>query len=418
MAYVRCDVASSGTFRFQQIGEMFPRVDVSPQGGWVYTDCNPDGSVFVLTAVGQRMELGARQPNNPSCVRFQTDQNFHLYMVAMGADGQSVFGRHLVFDAAGHYLREEPYFDADMGIAMGVLDVTVDGQILWWNGNSSRTVDGLQLLNWRERGDFIVGVLSDTWLGISVFEKSTKRWYRAFISDVQLFPGIAEDGTVAAQGEGGGFIPRSQWLGAPFDPHDVPDVTEPPTITKQPKGVTVEQGDFTTLAVEAAGTEPLHYAWYSSDAPDVVGDDRPTYTTPELEQTIQVWVVVWNDAGSVMSDHVTVTVVPVPIDPIDPPDPVEPPMKHALISFDPKKPFAVEVIEQPHQDGAPNVALQNVKTKEWLTVDDVPELTLSWRPEADTPGAWQRFIPGQGGYGAKRDSGNRVIVRFLWEEAQ
>ena len=93
-------------------------------------------------------------------------------------------------------------------------------------------------------------------------------------------------------------------------------------------------------------------------------------------------------------------------------------MKHALISFDPRHPFAIEVLEQPHQDGAPNIALQNVETKQWLTVDDVPELTLSWREESDTPGAWQRFIPGTGGYGAIRDSGNRVVVAFKWEEAQ
>jgi len=415
MAYVRCDVASFEGFRFQQIGEMFPRVDVSPQGGWVYSDCNPDGSVFVATSVGQRMELGARQPNNPAVPRFQTDNNFHLYMVALTADGQGVFGRHLIFDAAGYYVREEPHFDADMGLAMGVLDVTVDGVILWWNGNNSRMVDGLQLLNWRERGDYIVGVLAHTWLGISVFEKPSKRWYRAFVSDVQLLPGIADDGTVAAQGEGGGFIPRSTWVGAPFDPHDVPDVTEPPVITKHPQSVTIEQGDLTTLAVEATGTEPLHYAWYASDSPDVVGDDRPTYTTPELEETVEIWVVVWNEAGEVTSERATVTVTV----PIDPPDPVEPEMKHALISFDPKKPFAIEVLEQPHQDGAPNIALQHATTKQWLTVDDVPELSLSWRDEHETPGAWQRFIPGPGGYGAKRESGNRVVVRFgPWEEKE
>ena len=415
MAYVRCDVASAGDFRLELPGQMFPRVDVSPQGGWVATDCNPDGSVFVQTSVGQRMELGARQPNNPACPRLQTDDHFHVYMVAMGADGASVFGRHLVFDAAGYYVEERPYFDATLGIAEGILDVTVDGVILWTGQSKAREVDGLTLLHWRERGDYIVGVLAHTWLGISVFDKPSKRWYRAFVSDVQLLPGIAEDGTVAAQGEGGGWIPRSTWVGAPFDPHHIePDPAVAPTITQQPQSVTVKQGDTPTFTVAAVGTAPLHYEWHATGSTGPMGFDQPTFTTPPLEATTEVWVVVWNEAGSVTSAHARATVTV----PIDPPDPVEPVMKHALISFDPRHPFAIEVLEQPHQDGAPNIALQNVETKQWLTVDDVPELTLSWREESDTPGAWQRFIPGTGGYGAIRDSGNRVVVAFKWEEAQ
>jgi len=198
---------------------MFPRVDIAPSGAWIATDCNPDGSVFVETSAGIRMELGPRQPNNPACPRYQSDGLGHVYMVAW--DGANVFGRHLVFDELGEYVEERPHFDATQGIAMGILDVTFDGQILWWNGNSARTVDGLTLLNWRERGDFIVGVLADTWLGISVYEKSSARWFRAFPYDVQLFAGIAVNGTVSAQGEGGGFIPRSAWLASPFDPHHV-----------------------------------------------------------------------------------------------------------------------------------------------------------------------------------------------------
>jgi Ig-like domain CHU_C associated len=351
--------------------------------------------VYVKTAVGVRLELGPRQPNNPACPRFQTDERFHVYMV--GWTGAEIYGRHLLFDPHGNFISEEPNFDASLGQAMGILDVTVDGVILWWNGSSAREVDGLQLLNWRERGDYIVGVLAHTWLGISVFVKSTQQWYRAFISEVQLFPGIAEDGTVAAQGEGGGFIPRAQWLEAPFDPHDVPDVVEPPVITKHPKSVTIEQGDLTTLAVEATGTEPLHYAWYSSDSAEVVGEDRSTYTTPELDETVIIWVVVENAAGKVTSEHATVTVT-VPIDPIDP---VEPNMTRSTVLVDD---VWYEVEEMPHPDAGPTygpvVGVKRVSDGWMLKVRSDGHVEF----ETGSPGADERLIPVPGGYVALREA--------------
>jgi Ig-like domain CHU_C associated len=396
MAYVRCDVASAGEHRREQVGELFPRVDVSPVGGWVYGDCHADGNVFVRTSVGA-MGLGLLQGNNPICPRFQTDQKFHVYMVALDAAGTGVVGRHLIFDQHGYYVEERPYFDATLGIAMGILDVTAEGEIIYRNGGNSLIVDGLQLLDWRERGDYIVGVLAHTWLGISVFVKSTRKWYRAFISEVQLFPGIAEDGTVSAQGEGGGFIPRTQWLEAPFDPHDVPDVITPPVITNQPQSVTVAQGESATFSVVATGTAPLHYQWAVQGLGGPVGMDAPTFTTPPLEASAEVWVTVSNAAGSVTSAHAVATVTV----PIDPPDPVEPTMNYCVVLVDE---VWYEVEEVPHPDTGPEhgpvVGVKRVSDGFMLKVRSNGHVEF----EAGSPGADERCIPVPGGYVALREA--------------
>ena len=226
MAFIRCDVASSGPVRYEQLGEFFPRCEVAPGGAWVSCDCHADGSVYVDTSAAHHLELGPRPCDKPACVRYQTDGLFHLYMVAW--DGTKVYGRHLVFTQQGQYREEREAFDASGAGSQGILDVTVHGEILWWDAWNWIDVDGLVLRNARERGDYIVGNLQETYLGNSVFVKSTGQWYRAWAYDTQLLPGIAEDGTVASQGEGGGFTYREDWLTRPFDPHVPITPIDPP----------------------------------------------------------------------------------------------------------------------------------------------------------------------------------------------
>lgn len=393
MAYIRCDVASNGPYRYQQAGEEFPRCDVSPVGGWVASDCHADGSVYVNTSAGQHLELGPRAPINPACPRYQTDGLFHLYMVAVEKDEttgeiKQIFGRHLIFDALGHYLSERDHFDASAAGSQGILDVTPQGEILWWDQHNWREIDGLVLRSPRERGDFIVGVLQENWLGISVYEKSTGHWYRAFPYDVQLLAGIATDGTVAAQGFGGGFIERADWVTRRFDPHHVGEPV-PPTITNHPDSVTVELGKSATFIVEATGTEPLSYQWFANGHV-VTGAEAPTFTTPPLTTTTVVSVTIENVVGSVQSSVAVATV-------IDPPDP-EPAMPaHSVVKVNNE---LVHVVEGPHQDAnigvGPVISVARITDGAFLRVNDAGG--MDWKPKDQGAGGDERHIPVPGAY--------------------
>jgi hypothetical protein len=224
MAYIRCDVASSGPYEYPFTGQWFPRCDVNPTGSWVACDCDEGGGrVYVQTSAGERHDLGPRHPDNPICPRWLPGRSvFRVAWVDIVAQGRTI-------DVDGHGFRipgSESTFDASLAGSQGIRDIDEAGTIHFKDATDALAIDGLTLLHWRERGDYIVGVLAHTWLGISVFEKSTRRWYRAFPYDVQLLPGIAENGTVAASGENGGFIPLATWLTSPFDPHVEP--IEPP----------------------------------------------------------------------------------------------------------------------------------------------------------------------------------------------
>ncbi|MFI5177961.1 MAG: hypothetical protein ACHQO8_05345, partial [Vicinamibacterales bacterium] len=68
-------------------------------------------------------------------------------------------------------------------------------------------------------------------------------------------------------------------------------VTPPdmPTITAQPKSVTISSGETATLSVEAAGTAPLSYQWYemSHDVAHVIdGASAATFVTPAQTATV------------------------------------------------------------------------------------------------------------------------------------
>jgi len=67
--YTRCDVASSGRYEYQAIGNFFPRVDINPDGVWVVGDCHTDGPVFIRNSAGEQHELGPRATDHPICVR-------------------------------------------------------------------------------------------------------------------------------------------------------------------------------------------------------------------------------------------------------------------------------------------------------------------------------------------------------------
>ena len=411
MAYIRCDVASDGPYRYQQLGSLFPRCDVSPVGGWVASDCHPNGHVFVKTSAGLTMELGPRHPDNPACPRFQVDGLFHLYMVAVTPDkatGQPIiFGRHLTFDPLGHFIEERQPFDAKQAGSQGILDVTPDGEILWWDLYNWLVIDDLVLRSPRERGDFIVGVLQEHWLGISVYEKSTGHWYRAWPYDTQLLPGIAADGTVAAQGEVGGFIERSDWITRRFDPHETGEPV-PPTIIAQPASVTVHLGQSATFSVEATGTEPLNYQWFANGQV-ITGAEASTYTTPPLTQRTSVSVSIENVAGSVSSVVAVATI----IDPIDP----EPDMPaHAVVKVNNE---LVQVKEGKHHDDTigigPVVSVARVTSSstgtagDWLRVNSAGG--IDWKPENQGIGSDEAFIPVPGAYVANRGSKSFLVTK-------
>ncbi|MBN2433518.1 MAG: VCBS repeat-containing protein [Acidobacteria bacterium] len=90
-----------------------------------------------------------------------------------------------------------------------------------------------------------------------------------------------------------------------------------PTISTQPHGPTVCEGETLTLNVTATGTAPLHYQWYQGNAGDTstpVGSDNNAYLTPPLATTTAYWVRVTNSCGSADSTAATITVDPLPGD--------------------------------------------------------------------------------------------------------
>lgn len=97
-----------------------------------------------------------------------------------------------------------------------------------------------------------------------------------------------------------------------IDP-DAPDEVVPPQITRQPVGVTVTEGETAGFSVEATGSEPLSYRWRLHGEP-LEGATTPIYQLPaaRLDQAGSYDVVVSNSAGEVISDAVTLTVLPAP----------------------------------------------------------------------------------------------------------
>jgi len=349
--YTRCDVASSGRYEYQAIGNFFPRVDINPDGVWVVGDCHTDGTVFIRTSAGEQHELGPRAPDNPICVRWLPERAvFKVAWVNGYAQGQTI-------DVNGLGQRipdSEGMFDASGAGSQGIRDIDEHGTIYFKDATDYRVVDGVELLHWRERGDYVVGVCLHTWLGVSVFVHSTATWYRAYPHHVDLLPGIGDNGTVAASGaDPGGFITLADWMTRPFDPH----ATTPP--------------------------EPIDPPIDPIDPPDPPDPPDPVDPTE-------------------------------PIDPIKPP-PVTSQVRHALLMFEDG---FVEVYERTHQDhgqnGRPYLALQSIDGRVLAANADTG--TLEWRDPGTVPGVWERFISVPGGYAILRDGYVGLVARAAWLE--
>jgi hypothetical protein len=82
-------------------------------------------------------------------------------------------------------------------------------------------------------------------------------------------------------------------------------VIVPPTITTQPRGATINQGQTTTLSVVAAGTAPFTYQWINANG-NIPGATSSSYVTGVAGSYA---VVVTNAAGSATSTAAVVTVI-------------------------------------------------------------------------------------------------------------
>jgi hypothetical protein len=91
-------------------------------------------------------------------------------------------------------------------------------------------------------------------------------------------------------------------------------LTYPPTITTQPKDVTLYQGSNATFTVAASGTAPLSYQWFFNNSP-MAGKVSPalTLTSVQPEQAGSYSVTVTNAYGTAFSSNAVLTVLPPPV---------------------------------------------------------------------------------------------------------
>ena len=85
----------------------------------------------------------------------------------------------------------------------------------------------------------------------------------------------------------------------------------PPRIVSQPADRTVYEGKTATFAVAAAGSGTLTYQW-GQEGTDIPGASNPSYTTPATtlaDTGVRFGCDVANEAGSITSDTVMLTVV-------------------------------------------------------------------------------------------------------------
>jgi hypothetical protein len=83
-----------------------------------------------------------------------------------------------------------------------------------------------------------------------------------------------------------------------------------PAITTQPQNVSVAAGQAASFSVAASGTS-LTYQWMKNSI-DISGATMATYETPpttSADNNAQFAVRVSNSYGSVVSNHVTLTVM-------------------------------------------------------------------------------------------------------------
>ncbi len=84
----------------------------------------------------------------------------------------------------------------------------------------------------------------------------------------------------------------------------------PPTITSQPKSMTVNSGQTATFDVAATGYGTLNYQWMMNSS-DIAGATQDTYTTPMVtsaDNNEQFAVKVSNAYGSKISEQAVLTV--------------------------------------------------------------------------------------------------------------
>ncbi len=263
MAFLNCDVAFNGIHeqRYPAPGKpsgLFCRTDVSAVGAWAAVDTHPNGDAFLITSFDQlvrrpaprllgridhaafealatpadrrraqllarQIELGPRYPNNPVYIRETTSPGIFRILVVT----TPVFGRAFLWDSVTDILTELPHFDTSGSGSQGFLDVSRDGVITWWDQNNDVMLDGIRVRSPLRRGNYTACVPQDTFLGIAVYDHVApkgQQWFRPYPFEVQLLPRIAENGTVAASANPGGFIPRAEWLTRPFDPHPTQEV--------------------------------------------------------------------------------------------------------------------------------------------------------------------------------------------------
>ena len=88
--------------------------------------------------------------------------------------------------------------------------------------------------------------------------------------------------------------------------------TTVPTISTQPSGQTITQGQTATLSVAATGAAPLTYQWYQGASGDtgnaIAGATNSSFTTPALVTSASYWVRVTNASGHADSGAAAVAV--------------------------------------------------------------------------------------------------------------
>ena len=84
-----------------------------------------------------------------------------------------------------------------------------------------------------------------------------------------------------------------------------------PSITSQPQGESIQNGQTATLSVIVTGTPSLSFQWYQGAAGDTshpVGTNASSFLTPALTATTSYWVQVSNSCGQVDSATATIRV--------------------------------------------------------------------------------------------------------------
>jgi len=91
-----------------------------------------------------------------------------------------------------------------------------------------------------------------------------------------------------------------------------PPNCQKPTITLQPVGATINQGEKHLMSVEATGTAPFAIQWYEGQKGDkalpIPGATSATFQTPALQATKSYWVSILNSCGEDQSNTATVNV--------------------------------------------------------------------------------------------------------------